>query len=142
MDAILGRTLDQVEVGEPASFLNLSLFPLSGPGLDDPGYLTLDEAMEQGVVEIAEVSKAGSVPELQVSNTGALAVLLLDGEELVGARQNRVLNQSHWGSAPHPGSVARGGPTPRAAPSRAAPCAASPVVPEPEDPRLLTARRA
>ena len=92
MDSILLRTLDAVEVGAPASFRNLTLFPLTGPGLDDPGYLTLDEAMEQGVVEIAEVSKAGSVPELEVSNTGALAVLLLDGEELVGARQNRVLN--------------------------------------------------
>ena len=32
------------------------------------------------------------------------------------------------GSAPDPGSVARGGPSPRAAPSRAAPCAATPAM--------------
>ena len=36
--------------------------------------------------------EAGSVPELKLVNRGVLPVLLVDGEELVGARQNRVLN--------------------------------------------------
>src|SRR5262249_44016696 len=34
----------------------------------------------------------GSVPELKVLNGLAQPVLLLDGEELIGAKQNRVLN--------------------------------------------------
>jgi len=34
------------------------------------------------------------VPELLVINQGERAVLLVDGEELVGAKQNRVLNTS------------------------------------------------
>ena len=40
----------------------------------------------------AEVSEFGSVPELSFTNNGALPVLLVDGEELIGAKQNRILN--------------------------------------------------
>jgi hypothetical protein len=92
MNPIILEALGGVEIGEPVTFKNLTLFPLVGPSVNNPGYLTLDEALEQGVVEITEVSKAGSVPDLRVVNLGSLGVLLLDGEELVGARQNRVLN--------------------------------------------------
>ena len=38
------------------------------------------------------MSQAGAVPELKVINKADLPVLLLDGEELAGAKQNRVLN--------------------------------------------------
>ena len=40
-----------------------------------------------------EVSEGGHVPETEeIVNEGELSVLLLDGEELLGAKQNRVLN--------------------------------------------------
>src|SRR3954466_7738374 len=45
-----------------------------------------------GLVKVTEVSEAGSVPELQVENGLDLAVFLMDGQELVGAKQNRILN--------------------------------------------------
>jgi hypothetical protein len=38
------------------------------------------------------VSEAGTVPTLRLTNTAERLVLLLDGEELIGAKQNRVLN--------------------------------------------------
>jgi hypothetical protein len=38
------------------------------------------------------VSKGGHVPELRLINKGDQPVLLIDGEELIGAKQNRVLN--------------------------------------------------
>jgi hypothetical protein len=38
------------------------------------------------------LSQSGSVPELKVLNRAEIPVLLLDGEELAGAKQNRVLN--------------------------------------------------
>ena len=41
-----------------------------------------------------EKSEGGSVPELIAVNSGPLPILLLDGEALVGAKQNRVLNAS------------------------------------------------
>ena len=54
--------------------------------------MTLQEALDQQVLEITELDESGSVPELKVTNTAAQYVLLLDGEELMGAKQNRVLN--------------------------------------------------
>ncbi|MCX6569696.1 MAG: hypothetical protein NT147_11725, partial [Candidatus Aminicenantes bacterium] len=57
-----------------------------------PEYITLKEALEKGVFTVTEVSEGGSVPELMVANKGDVAVLILDGEELSGAKQNRVLN--------------------------------------------------
>ncbi len=35
---------------------------------------------------------AGSVPDLRVINRAEKMVLILDGEELVGAKQNRIVN--------------------------------------------------
>jgi hypothetical protein len=44
--------------------------------------------------DVAEVTEAGRVPELKAVSTAETMILLVDGEELVGARQNRILNTS------------------------------------------------
>jgi hypothetical protein len=41
---------------------------------------------------VTDVSEAGSVPFLTVANRADRPLLLLDGEELIGAMQNRILN--------------------------------------------------
>jgi len=66
------------------------LFPRRDPV---SAYLTLDEALAAGL-RIREVDDAGMVPELLVENPLDARVLLYDGEELVGAKQNRILNVS------------------------------------------------
>ena len=85
--------LSHFPVADPQVGQNLSVFPL----IDDrpaasrnPGYFTLNQGLADGFVQIEEVSRGGSVPELQLKNTADRPVLLLDGEELVGAKQNRV----------------------------------------------------
>jgi hypothetical protein len=55
-------------------------------------YLTLGEALASAMLSVCEVSDAGSVPHLKVDNDSEFPVLLLDGEELLGAKQNRVVN--------------------------------------------------
>jgi hypothetical protein len=59
-----------------------------------PSYVAMREALAGGWLEVAEVSAGGSVPELRVVNLGTQRVLIIDGEELLGAKQNRVLNTS------------------------------------------------
>ena len=66
----------------------IPLFPRHDPVAD---YLTLDEALPRGF-RVREVGEAGLVPELLVENPLAEDVLLYDGEELLGAKQNRILN--------------------------------------------------
>jgi hypothetical protein len=54
--------------------------------------LTLDEALQEEAVLITEVSEGGHVPELKLVNRSESNILILDGEELKGAKQNRIVN--------------------------------------------------
>jgi predicted small secreted protein len=83
----------RVETGAPAHFRNLTLLPLLRRNVEsgDPGYLVLDEAIEQGYATLRELDR-GSVSEIELVNRAERPVLLVDGQELVGAKQNRVLN--------------------------------------------------
>jgi hypothetical protein len=92
MDKSVETTLLEMELGAGASFGNMAVFELLRPKNGGPEYITLREAIERGVLAVTETSEGGSVPELMVANTGDLSVLLLDGEEVRGAKQNRVLN--------------------------------------------------
>ncbi|MCW3095922.1 MAG: hypothetical protein JWL77_1540 [Chthonomonadaceae bacterium] len=97
---IIQDTLDGLKLGAPASFQHLTMFPLLGRDAEGEDYLTLDEALASKTVHITEVSEGGSVPELRFVNEGDRQVLLMDGEEVVGAKQNRTLNITIL-AAPH-----------------------------------------
>ena len=60
--------------------------------MPDPNHFMLEEALAEGYLKVEEVDEGGSVPELVVVNDSDNFVLLLDGEEVAGAKQNRVLN--------------------------------------------------
>ena len=81
-----------LHLGEPQAFRNIAVLPIIGPSNGAAHWLTLGEALEQQLLTVTEVSQGGSVPELLVINRADHPVLLLDGEELMGAKQNRVLN--------------------------------------------------
>lgn len=81
-------------MGEAQGFENMTIFPMKAKMDGSPAYWTLGEALGKGVLTITEVSEHGSVPELLVTNRGDRSILLLDGEELAGAKQNRILNVS------------------------------------------------
>jgi hypothetical protein len=87
-------TASKVKIGAPTTFKNLTVFPLLAGNGTAADYLTLDEALSQKCATITEVSEGGSVPELKFVNSSGKRIFLLDGEELVGAKQNRVLNLS------------------------------------------------
>jgi hypothetical protein len=82
-----------LQLGEPVEHRGIvlaPLFPRSRPRAD---YVTLDEALALGF-RITEVSDQGSVPDVLAWNPTAANVLVCDGEELVGAKQNRIPNVS------------------------------------------------
>ncbi len=84
--------LENVRLGGKQSHLNMTLFPLLAPDAGTPDYMILEEALGQRVVEITEVSQGGSVPDLKLVNKSPNKLLVVDGEELVGAKQNRIVN--------------------------------------------------
>ena len=81
-----------VKLGRAQVYRNMALFPLLAPDAGEPGYLTLEEALARGELEIGEKDTGGSVPELLLVNRSASMVLIVAGEELIGAKQNRVVN--------------------------------------------------
>ena len=82
-----------LDAGQPLRSGPLTVVPLHAeppePGLD---YLTLDEAAEAGTLTISELSRDGEVPALRVEVSGDRPVLLVEGEILLGGKQNRILN--------------------------------------------------
>jgi ARG and Rhodanese-Phosphatase-superfamily-associated Protein domain len=79
--------------GQPVEFDGLAIAPIyRAPDQSPLSYLTLDTAFDQSDIEITETSDSGNVPELSFENKAGVPVLLLDGEELIGAKQNRVVN--------------------------------------------------
>ena len=92
METSIHNCLGSLRLGEAQAYKNIILFPLFTPTNGSPAYVTLGEAILAKSLTVTEVSQGGSVPELLVVNQGDQAVLLLDGEELLGAKQNRVLN--------------------------------------------------
>ena len=85
--------LEMLEVGKKQSHQGLTVFPLTAQKPSLYEYLTLDEALHGGFITIQEKGQ-GTVSEIEVVNRGEKDVLLIDGEELVGAKQNRILNIS------------------------------------------------
>lgn len=69
----------------------LHVVPLRGTSQDQPPYAMLDETTLRSV-QITEVSQSGSVPELKVINRLDRRLFIMDGQELIGAKQNRILN--------------------------------------------------
>lgn len=70
----------------------LTIAPLFG-GAVAKEYVLGQHAFADGTLKVGELH-GGTVPELEAFNHGTLPVLLLDGEHLKGARQDRVLNAS------------------------------------------------
>ncbi len=84
----------KVRVGDPLCYKSLSVFPLFTETNGNVDYVLADEAIGEKLLTVEEVSESGSVPELLVENKGDIRVLFIEGEELVGAKQNRILNTS------------------------------------------------
>jgi ARG and Rhodanese-Phosphatase-superfamily-associated Protein domain len=80
-----------IQLGDPVEHRGIVIAPLYPRNNPTADYLTLEEALPLGF-QITEIDEAGSVPELLAFNPLDRAVLLYDGEELLGAKQNRILN--------------------------------------------------
>jgi hypothetical protein len=90
----LQQAMAGIKVGETMVHGGLAVFPLIGDGARKRDYLTLTEALKKEGVRISEVSEGGSVPELRLKNLLDQDIFAADGETLIGAKQNRVLNSS------------------------------------------------
>jgi hypothetical protein len=92
VNEILKDYIGKIRIGGQQAFRNLAMFPITSEEVIPFDYLTLDEALAKDLIEVVEIDDEGAVPELRVVNRSDRMVLILDGEELVGAKQNRIVN--------------------------------------------------
>ncbi len=92
MKQLVGSFLRSLKLGEKMEYRNLTIFPISTNQAAGHNFLTIDEALETERICIKETSEMGDVPNLMLQNLSDEKVFILDGEELVGAKQNRVTN--------------------------------------------------
>jgi hypothetical protein len=86
--------LNNLEVGQPVASGAMFMFPLYGKTETPLEVLTLDQALANNAIELSETSLDGSVPDLVVENKNGSSVFLLDGEQVLGLKQNRTFNLS------------------------------------------------
>jgi hypothetical protein len=83
--------IENLQLGDGVEHRGVVIAPLFPRNDPRATYLTLEQAVPLGF-HVTEVDAAGSVPELLATNPLDQNVLLYDGEELLGAKQNRILN--------------------------------------------------
>ncbi len=87
------RFVERLEVGEPATYRNLTVVPVyfhKAKPTEDASCLTLDQALEEGVLEIRE-KDGGDVPWVVVSNRSDKRIFIMGGEILSGCKQDRIV---------------------------------------------------
>ncbi|HYV75417.1 MAG TPA: DUF6569 family protein [Candidatus Binatia bacterium] len=87
-------TLNHVEVIGHQQCGSVEVFHLRWPAGDPLTYSTLDEALEAHWIEVVESTEAGQVSRIKIINRSTQMVFLMAGEQLVGCKQNRVMNSS------------------------------------------------
>jgi hypothetical protein len=89
----LAQLFAEVSLGEELTSGNLTLVPLLATWTSQD-ILPMSVAMTRDEFAIKEMEGGASVSELRVVNRLEQPVLLMEGEELVGALQNRVVNST------------------------------------------------
>jgi len=86
--------LKRLNLGEPQELAPYTIYPLCvGEAGPEPDLLLTHQAIGAQVLEILEKGEA-EVQELEAFNRGKKPVLILEGDTLVGCKQNRVVARS------------------------------------------------
>lgn len=88
------------ELGQSVFLRNLRLVPVlvNGNGSGDITVATVAEALGPGTSRFTEL-ETPTVNEISFENGGDLPVLMIDGEEITGAMQNRIVSRSTLAAA-------------------------------------------
>lgn len=82
-----------LELLESQKYKNMEVIPVKLNNIGNKDYLTLRRGIRAGFVEVTEceVSTVGTV---LARNNASIPLVLIDGDEIVGAKQNRIMNRS------------------------------------------------
>ena len=82
-----------IDVLNPQIHENMAVLPLKSKISYKLDILTLKKGLELGLVEVKECEKS-TVNTIMVTNNAVAPLILIDGEEILGAKQNRIVNNT------------------------------------------------
>lgn len=82
-----------LKAAEPVFLRNLKIYPIKGDNANGFTLTTIEEAINTGNAEFRELDTP-DVNEICLINRGNSPVLMLDGDEITGALQNRIISRS------------------------------------------------
>jgi hypothetical protein len=84
-------TIEDIEILNYQSHKNMAIIPIKTPPSYKFDILTLKKGFELGLAEVKECEHS-TVNTLIVKNNAVTPLLLVDGEEIIGGDQNRIVN--------------------------------------------------
>lgn len=87
-------TFPTFRVSDAIQYAGLAVVPIMHDLAESVHYVLAKDAITKSMLHVEELGVEGSVPTLSVRNVGPTYVLFLEGHELVGAKQNRIVNTS------------------------------------------------
>lgn len=94
MGDIITEVLNQINLFQPESYENMTVVGFNIPEKNPIDLMSLEIGLDLGLVDISEVNESGNVGEVKVINKAITPLLLLDGEEIIGSKQNRIVNST------------------------------------------------
>lgn len=86
----MNSRFSELIVGKPLKNKAAQVFPLFGANGQNADYVLASHAIAKNLAEVHETSKAGTVSALIVENKSDKKILFIEGEHLIGAKQNRI----------------------------------------------------
>lgn len=87
-------TLDNLVLNDPVQIGRYTIFAITNPHASAIDMMASKTAYEQKLLTIREVNQNGVVNELIAESGAEIPILISEGEELIGAKQNRIVNVS------------------------------------------------
>ncbi len=84
---------EQIELLDSQIYKNVAIIPIKTPVNHEFDILTLKKAFELGLAKVEECEHS-TVNTLIVLNKSTTPLLLVDGEEIVGGDQNRIVSST------------------------------------------------
>lgn len=94
MPTVLKNMLENLNTFPAEIHENMTVIGVNISEKNNSDLMSLEIGLNLGLVEISEVDENGSVNEVKIINKAVTPLLLIDGEEIIGSKQNRIINST------------------------------------------------
>lgn len=93
MNISLNNVSMEIDLKNSQKYKNMEVIPIESVRGGEHKFITLKAGIEEGIVKISEC-ESSTVNTVMAHNMSSIPLVLIDGEEVLGAMQNRIMNRS------------------------------------------------